>query len=90
MHEYPLIAKMVQMKILIIKLKINIKHNSSLNRAKIINTLIQCRILVKGNGTKMEATMIIYSKQSFKEWILDKFKMVKIIIIKHKVLECHL
>ncbi len=67
MHEYPLIAKMVRMKILIIKLKINIKHNSSLNRAKIINTLIQCRILVKGNGTKMEATMIIYSKQSFKE-----------------------
>jgi hypothetical protein len=85
MQEFQLIAKIVLIRTLIIKLKINIKHNSSLNQVKIINTHILCKILVKGNGTKMEVIMITYSKQNFKEWILGRFKMVKISIIKHKV-----
>jgi len=85
MQEFQLIAKIVLIRTLIIKLKINIKHNSSLNQVKIINTHILWKILVKGNGTKMEVIMITYSKQNFKEWILGRFKMVKISIIKHKV-----
>jgi hypothetical protein len=67
MQEFQLIAKIVLIRTLIIKLKINIKHNSSLNQVKIINTHILCKILVKGNGTKVEVIMITYSKQNFKE-----------------------
>jgi hypothetical protein len=85
MQEFQLIAKIVLIRTLIIKLKINIKHNLSLNQVKIINTHILCKILVKGNGTKMEVIMITYSMQNFKELILGRFKMVKISIIKHKV-----
>jgi hypothetical protein len=85
MQEFQLIAKIVLIRTLIIKLKINIKHNLSLNQVKIINTHILCKILVKGNWTKMEVIMITYSTQNFKEWILGRFKMVKISIIKHKV-----
>ena len=89
MLVYLQIAKMEMSRTLTIKLKINIRHNSSLSRAKIINTHILCRILVRGNGTRMEVIMIICSKQSFREWVLDKFKVVKITIIKHKGLGCH-
>ena len=87
MLVYLQIAKMETSRTLIIKLKINIKHNSSLSRARIINIHILCRILVRGNGTRMEVIMIICSKQNFREWVLDKFKAVKITIIKHKGLE---
>ena len=89
MLVYLLIAKMELIRILIIKLKINIRLNSSLNQAKIINIHILCKILVKANGTRMEVIMIIFSKQNFQELHLDKFKAVKIIIIKLKDLECH-
>lgn len=67
MQEYQLIAKMVLIRTQIIKLKINIRHNLSLNQVKIINIHTLCKILVKGNGTKMEVIMITYSKQNFKE-----------------------
>lgn len=67
MLEFQLIAKIVLIRTLIIKLKINIKHNLSLNQVKIINTHILYKILVKGSGTKMEAIMITYSTQNFKE-----------------------
>ena len=89
MLVYLQIAKMEMSRTLTIKPKINIRHNSSLSQVKIINTHILCRILVRGNGTRMEVIMIICSKQSFREWVLDKFKVVKIIIIKHKGLGCH-
>lgn len=88
MLEYLPIVKMVLIRTQIIKLKINIRHNSLLNRVKTINTKIQCRILIKENGIRMEVIMIICNRQNFKEWVLDKFKMAKIVIIKHKDLEC--
>ena len=82
------IVKLEMNKIQITKLKTNIKHNLLLNLVKIINILIQCRILVKANGIRMEAVMIICSKQNFLELLLARYKVGKTIIIKHKGLEC--
>jgi len=82
------IVKLEMNKIQITKLKTNIKHNLLLNLVKIINILIQCRILVKANGIRMEAAMIIYSKQNFLELLLVRYKVDKTIIIKLKGLEC--
>ena len=84
----PLIVKLEMNKIRTIKLKTNIKLNLLLNLLKIINIPIQCKILVKANGIRMEAVMIICSKPNFRELLLAKFKVVKIIITKLKGLEC--
>jgi hypothetical protein len=88
MLVYLLIVKSEMNKIQIIKLKTNIKLSSWLNQVKIINILIQCKILVQENGIRMVQAMIIFSKQNFQELLLVRYKVVKIIIIKHKVLEC--
>lgn len=75
-------------KIQIINLKINIKLSLYHNPVKTINMLIQFRILVKLNGIRMDVVMITCSKQNFRESLLGKYKIVKIIIIKLKGWEC--